>query len=164
MELECFKDVLLPTPENIALVETERRHGIPAPNILTNAQIADLLIRGKNLVAWYGDLEEYALKTVLAGVDVPGWKAVAGTSRRQWTDQDAAVQTVLNAGYPEALVYDRNPKSLAQLERLLGKDAFAEKVGQFVIKPLGKPTLVPVSDKREPYSTVEAAFGKGVTP
>jgi len=153
MELECFKDLQLPdgsrdVPDNA--------------NILTNAEIADLLVRGKALAAWYSDLEEYALTAVLNGDDMPGFKAVAGTSRRQWSDQDAAIQAILAAGYAEAIVYERNPKTLAQLEKLMGKDAFTDNVGQYVIKPLGKPTLVPLSDKREPYSTVEAAFGKEV--
>lgn len=40
----------------------------------------------------------------------------------------------------------------------MGKKDFAEKIGQYVVKPLGKPTLAPMSDKREPYSTAAADF------
>ena len=58
----------------------------------------------------------------------------------------------------EALVYDRKPKTLSELEKLMGKAEFAEKIGGFVTKPLGKPTLAPASDKREAYAPAAADF------
>lgn len=46
--------------------------------LLSDAEIGDLLIRGKELVAWYKDLEEYATKALLDGKPIEGWKLVAG--------------------------------------------------------------------------------------
>jgi hypothetical protein len=150
-ELECFKDLQLPDGS---------RKVPPEANILTNAEIADLLARGKALAAWYADIDAYALKAALNGEEMPGYKVVAGISRRQWQDQDAAIEAILAAGYHEATVYKpREPQTLAQLEKHMGKEEFKRLVGRYVIKPLGKPTLVPLSDKREPYNSVEAAFG-----
>ena len=40
----------------------------------------------------------------------------------------------------------------------MGKKEFEERVGAFVVKPMGKPTLAPLSDKREPYSSAAADF------
>ena len=40
----------------------------------------------------------------------------------------------------------------------MGKKDFAEKLGQYVIKPPGKPTLAQLSDEREPYSSATADF------
>lgn len=117
-----------------------------------------MLTRGKLLVKWYADLEEYAAATLLNGGEIPGWKLVAGRSNRAFTDQDAAIQAVIAAGYDEALVYDRKPKTLTQLEELMGKREFAEKIGGYVVKPLGKPTLAEASDKREAYSPAAADF------
>ena len=34
------------------------------------------------------------------------------------------------------------------MERLMGKKTFNEVLGDLVVKPVGKPTLVPESDKR----------------
>ena len=158
--LEDFKYCVLPTAENAAQRNTDGEDGIPVAPMLTHAEIGDLLVRGENLVAWYNDLKDFALGALLNGEDIPGWKAVAGRSGRTFTDPDAAIAAVIAAGYDEALVYERKPKSLSELEKLLGKADFAEKLGAYVFKPLGKPALAPLSDKREPYaaSSAEADF------
>lgn len=132
-------------------------NGTP-PTLLSDAEIGDLLIRGQQLVQWYKDLEEYALKTMLDGKPIDGWKLVAGRSNRTFTDQDAAIKAVIAAGYDEALVYDRKPKTLTELEKLMGKAEFAEKIGSFVVKPLGKPTIALETDKRETYSPAASDF------
>ena len=144
--LEEFKDCV---PEEKAQ---------PGDNILTDAEIGDLLTRGAELVKWYKDLEEYALSALLSGKEIQGWKVVAGRSNRTFTDQDAAIQTIIAAGYDESLVYERKPLTLTALEKLMGKNEFAEKIGQYVVKPIGKPTLAPMSDKREPYNPASADF------
>jgi hypothetical protein len=158
--LEDFKDYALPTPENLAQIEQDGRDGIPTPDILTNAEIGDLLIRGASLAAWYKDLEEYALAAMLRGETIDGWKVVAGRSNRTFTDQDKAIAAVIAAGYDESLVYDRKPKTLTALESLMGKKDFTEKIGAFVYKPPGKPTPALVTDKREPYSPAAADFAE----
>lgn len=149
--LEDFKGCL-PTAKNVE--QAQQGSG----NVLTNSEIGELLVRGKDLVQWYKDLEDYALNAVLNGEEIAGWKAVAGRSNRTFSDQEAALAAVIAAGYDESLVYERKPKTLTALEDLMGKKDFAEKLGQYVVKPLGKPTLAPMSDKREPYSTAAADF------
>lgn len=146
--LEEFKDCV---PEEKAQL---------GDNVLTDSEIGDLLIRGAELVKWYKDLEEYALSALLSGKEIQGWKAVAGRSNRTFTDQDAALAAVIAAGYDEALVYERKAKTLTELEKLMGKAEFAEKIGQYVVKPVGKPTLAPMSDKREPYNPASADFAE----
>jgi hypothetical protein len=127
--------------------------------LLTDTEVGDLLKRGKTLIDWYNGLKEYALATCLDGGTIPGWKAVEGRSTRAWTDQDKALEAILNAGHPRELVYDTVPKTLAQLEKLIGPGSFGELVGSLVIKPPGKPALAPESDKRPPYSGAAADFG-----
>ena len=151
--LEEFKDCV---PEN------SEKPPLFGQGVLTDEEIGDLLVRGKELVKWYGDLEEYALSTLLNGGQIPGWKAVAGRSNRTFTDQDAALAAVLAAGYDEALVYERKAKTLTELEKLMGKAEFADKLGHFVVKPLGKPTLAPMTDIREAYSPAAADFAEVV--
>lgn len=129
---------------------------------LTDEEIGDLLIRGQELVKWYKDLEEYALGTILKGGTIPGWKAVAGRSNRTFTDTEAALNAAMAAGYDKSLLYDLKPKTLTEIEKLMGKADFADKLGGFVVKPVGKPTLAPMTDKREPYNPAAADFA-GIT-
>ena len=126
---------------------------------LSDEEVGQILLRAKGLAAWVKDLEEYALKTVLTGGEIPGWKAVEGRSLRQWSDQDGALRALEKGGYPREVIYDTVPKSLSQLEKLVGKTEFAQLVGAFITKPCGKPTLVETSDKRPVYNAAVAAFG-----
>lgn len=142
---------------------TEKSENDSHQNVLTDEEVGDLLNRGKELVAWYKDLEEYALNALLNGKAIPGYKAVAGRSNRVFTDHDAAIATVIAAGYDEALLYERKPKTLSEIEKLMGKADFNEKLSSFVVKPLGKPTLAPISDKREPYNPASADFANITT-
>ena len=147
--LEEFKNC---TPRNKANADGD--------NVLSDAEIGDLLIRGQELVKWYKDLEEYALGTILDGGSIPGWKAVAGRSNRTFTDTDSAFKAAMAAGYDKSLLYDLKPKTLTELEKLMGKAEFADKLGGFVIKPLGKPTLALFSDKREAYNPAVSDFAE----
>lgn len=144
--LEDFKDIA-PVP---AL-----KGGTP---LLSNAEIGDLLTRGKSLVEWYNAVQEYALAAILRGEDVEGWKAVEGRSVRSWTDQDAALAAILAAGIDRAVVYDSVPKSLAQLEKTLGKADFETVAGGYVCRPAGKPTLAVESDSRPAFNSASADF------
>jgi hypothetical protein len=157
--LEDFTDALLPTAENMAQVEQDGIDGIPTAPLLTYAEIGDLLHRGDALVEWYGSLREFALRSILQGEAIPGWKAVAGKSNRVWTDQDKALETLQASGIDRALIYDSVPKTLAQLEKVIGPAPFAELVGAFVTKPQqGKASLAAESDKRPAYNSAAADF------
>lgn len=135
--------------------------GAEAPPLLTDAEIGDVLMRGRELAAWVKDLEEYALSAALAGREITGFKAVEGRGTREWNDLDVAFKTLQERGVAEALLYERKPASVAGLEKTLGKKAFAEVADGLVVKKPGKPTLVPVSDKRPAYNAAAIAFGGG---
>jgi len=68
------------------------------------------------------------------------------------------MDVLIEAGFDEAILYDRKPKSLSELEKTIGKRNFAELLSQFVVKPQGKPTLAAASDKREAYRLGAAEF------
>ena len=61
-------------------------------------------------------------------------------------------------GIDRAVIYDSVPKTLAKIEKMLGKAKFDELVGKFVTKPPGKPTLAPESDKRSEFSSAATDF------
>ena len=125
---------------------------------LSDAEVGDLLIQAEGLVQWYKDLQDYATGAMLDGGEIPGWKLVEGRSNRAFTDVDAAVQKLIDAGYDEALIYDRKPKTLSELEKMLGKKTFSALLSDCVMKPKGKPTLALASDRREAYCPGAAEF------
>ena len=119
------------------------------PPLISNAEVGKYLTQGEDVAKWLKDLQEYALKACLAGEDVPGWKAVEGRSSREWSDMDQAFETLERHGVPEAVLWERKPLTLAQVEKAVGKKDFASYVGTLVVKKPGRPALVKESDKRE---------------
>lgn len=137
---------------------TEQHTPDEDPALLTDEEVGRLLTRAEPFLKWFGAVQTYALEAALDGKTIPGWKAVEGRSVRQFDDADAAFAELRDAGIEDALLYERKPLTLAGVERLLGKKQFAELCGGHVIKPAGKPTLVPESDSRKPYSRAAADF------
>jgi len=126
------------------------------PPLISNEEVGQILQRAQNLSAWVKNLEEYALSEVLAGNDIPGWKAVHGRSSRQFTDQDAVFKTLIDGGIDEAMLYERKPITLTKVEELLGKAAMKEILANYINMPPGKPALVVESDKREAIKPITA--------
>lgn len=157
--LEDFKDCI-PLGRSIPMQTEYDATGFKPSNCLTDEEIGALLVRAEGLVAWYNDLKEYALVACLNGKTIPGWKAVEGRSTRAWTDQDAALEALMAGGVEEAIIYDRVPKTLAQLEKVIGKQRFGELVGGMITKSPGKPALAAESDKRPVYNGAAADFSE----
>ena len=131
------------------------------PPLITNEEVGQYLEKGEDVAKWLKDLQDYALSTCLAGDEIPGYKAVEGRGSREWTDQEAAFKVLQDSGIPETMMYERKALTLAALEKVVGKKAFEEAVGEYVEKKPGKPALVKASDKRPAITnvpSVEEAF------
>ena len=64
-----------------------------------------------------------------------------------------------NAGIPEeSYLRPRQLKTITDLEKILTKKGFKTILGDLVIKPEGKPTLVEEADPREPFSKAKNDF------
>lgn len=131
----------------------------PEDKLLTDAEIGDVLTRGRELEAWIKDLEDYALSAALAGREISGYKVVEGRGSREWADLDAAFAALQQRGVAEAMLWERKPATVAGLEKAMGKKAFADTAADLVVKKPGKPALVPESDKRPAYNAAAMAFG-----
>lgn len=118
------------------------------PRLISLEDLGTYLEHGKDIESWYKDIKEYALSESLAGAEVPGWKAVEGRGSRAFQDGDTAIQTLINGGVDESILYERKVLTLAQIEKAIGKKEFNELVGDQVVKNPGKPTLVADTDKR----------------
>lgn len=118
----------------------------PDPDTLTDEQIAQIVTWAGELKKWLGKVEAHALDQANQGHPYPGLKLVEGRSVRRFIDEEAVARAVTEAG--EDPYKPREVQGITNLTKLLGKKRFEELLGDYVHKPQGKPTLVPVSDKR----------------
>lgn len=136
---------------NLAVVREEF-----AADQLENFEIADILMRKKQIENWLTAVGEYALEEALAGREhFPGLKLVLGRSVRKIADEEKAVAALSDFGLtPEQIYKPKALNTITNLEQLMGKKPFNEVLGDLIIKPPGAPALVPESDKRETYTPV----------
>lgn len=129
---------------------------------LSDEEVGSILKRAQYLASWVKKLEAYATNRLMEGAEVPGWKLVEGRSNRAFSDTDAAFGAVISAGYDRSLLYEEKPVTLTEAEKLIDKDTWKNVVADYIVKPPGKPTLVPADDHRPEYKikpSATEAFG-----
>lgn len=137
--------------ENLKLAKYEFK----APPLLTDAEIESILLCVEDLCKWASEIQAYAQDAAINhGKQWSGFKVVEGRTNRRYTDEDAVAEAAKNAGYHD--IYKHTLISITEMERLMSKKTFSEILGSFVEKPTGKPTLVPISDKRPAINTSNA--------
>lgn len=127
------------------------KYDFATPPHITDEEIAELLPRIDDFIAWAEDIKKYAFESALQGKKWPGFKLVEGRSVRKFTDEDAVAKIIINAGYDP---YERKLIGMTELNKTLGKAKFNQLLGEYITKPKGKATLVPESDKREEISKI----------
>ena len=127
------------------------QHEFAEPALLTDDEIADIVRRTPKLIEWANSITEYAqVKALNENKQWPGLKLVEGISRRKWLDEDKAINAIF-ARLPELSedeILNTKLKPITSIEKLVGKARFADILADMVVKPQGKPTLVPLEDKR----------------
>lgn len=121
---------------------------LPDPAALTRAQRVKTLQAKETFEQWLNAVEEQEMNELLKGAPAMGFKLVEGKSNRKWSDETAAV-ILLSSKAPLDVVAPRSPLSVAQAEKHFKKDKeFLTEMDALIVKPPGKPTLAPESDKR----------------
>ncbi|HIX84686.1 MAG TPA: DUF2800 domain-containing protein [Candidatus Megamonas gallistercoris] len=129
------------------------------PDLLTDEELAESLRRIDDLVKYANNLKHYALAQALSGNVLPGFKLVEGRSSRKYTDAEAVIERLIFADYaPEDYFNPQELKSLTELTKSIGKKAVDTVLSDLIIKPPGKPALVPEDDPRPEYNCVENDF------
>lgn len=139
--------------QNIKLAQHEFRD----PHKLTPKQLIDVYKQMPMLVDWVNSVQSYLLKEALKGKKLPGYKVVEGRSNRKWLDEEKVIEILENQYLGRSDFMQSKLQGIAKIEKLLGAKNFKELVSNYVIKPQGKPTLVPESDKRKPIIGIENA-------
>lgn len=136
---------------NLALAQ----HDFKLPPTLSDEEISVILDQLDDLTSWAADIKEYALTAALSGTRFNGWKLVEGRANRRYTDEAAVAQAVIDAGHDP---YERKLLGITAMEKLLGKKQFATLLSDLVERPQGKPTLVPITDKRPEMTNAKDDF------
>lgn len=131
------------------------RYDFAMPSTLGDEEIEAILSKADALVSWASDVKEYALQQAVSGKEWHDWKLVEGRSNRRYVNENAVAETVEKAGYDP---YEHKVLGITAMTKLLGKTKFEEMLSGFIEKPQGKPTLVPMSDKRPAIHTAANDF------
>lgn len=114
------------------------------PEVLSVEEIADLLPHLATIKSWCDSVAAHAEALAQSGVPIEGYKLVTSRTNRKWADDQEAIRVMgMLTNEP---VYSRKPISPSKAVAMLGKEC--DSVNALIVKPEGKPTLVPVSDRR----------------
>lgn len=127
------------------------------PELLSIEEIGEVLRRADDLVRWVKDISDYAYQEALKGTAFDGWKLVEGRSNRKYTDETIIAGVLDKEGFKDEQYHKL--VGVTDLEKLLGKKRFETLLTEqgYVIKPEGKPVLVPEKDNRPAISTADSA-------
>lgn len=132
---------------------------------LSVEQLGNILEIAPLFIDWFKDVQSFALGQLAAGVKIPGYKLVEGRSNRIITDETKVKEILLEVGFTEdEIMKPREMLGISKLEALVGKKNFAELCRDYLIKPPGKLTLAPESDRRPEVNTIELAAADFSTP
>lgn len=135
----------------------------PDSLLITPDEAGEILAKADDIKSWLSDLEKLVMQSLFEGKPVEGWKLVEGKSNRKFVDNLKVAEAMKEAGYEEALLYERSLITLTAMEKSFGKKAVGEILKDLIYKPQGKPTLATVKDKREaftPESLILEAFNE----
>ena len=129
--------------EKLKLAQSEFK----LPPLLTDSEIEEILSKLSDLTKWANEIIAYATDAAVNhGKEWHGFKIVEGRSVRKYKDEDAVAEVAKANGYKD--IFRQSLITLTEMERLMGKSKFEKILGDLIYKPPGKPTLVPLSDKR----------------
>lgn len=117
------------------------------PPLLTDSEIEEVLTILPDLTKWADGILAYATDAAVNhGKEWNGFKVVEGRSVRKYKDEDKVAQAAKDHGYTD--IYRQSLITMTEMQKLMGKKNFEVILGDLIVKPQGKPTLVPVTDKR----------------
>lgn len=135
------------------------KHGFDEPAVIPDSDIPGILSVLDTAEAWIKDIRAYALAQAKQGLAYRGYKLVRGKRPgRKWKDEEEVENVLARAGYDRDQYEETKLRSVANLEKVLGKQAFDALLGKMVSQGEGALELVPDSDKRPEFTSAEAAL------
>lgn len=130
--------------------------GFKDPNLLSEAEMSDVLGRVDLIVNWANSVKEFAKEQLQSGVSIPGYKLVAGTSKRTISDEHGLFESLANAGYDLSLFKRTSCVTLTALTKMVDKEDFDAICSPYISKKEAAPVLTEVDDPREEIGLLNA--------
>lgn len=121
-------------------------HVLNAPDTLTIDQLEGLVGRAEGVAKWVADCKRYLLSQAEQGLaTLKRFRLGEGRSNRRITDVMQAAAALMAEGFEAKSIYkDPKLRGFGELEALVGKKNLPGIIGEWITKPAGKTTLVPV--------------------
>lgn len=133
------------------------KYDFKPPHLLSDDEVAELLEKAQLLSQWASDLWAYATEAAInEGKEWKGYKLVEGRTNRKYVDEQKVAELLIKSGYSD--IYKQSLLGISEMEKKLGKKKLSELLGGLIVKPEGKPTLVPENDKRPAISMNNTAM------
>ena len=137
--------------EKLKLAQSEFR----LQPLLTDAEIEEILAIIPDLTKWANEITAYATDAAVNhGKEWDGFKVVEGHSVRKYRDEEKVAEAAKQNGCCD--IYRQSLIPMTEMQKLMGQTKFEEILGALIYKPPGKPTLVPVSDRRPAMNVSDA--------
>lgn len=131
------------------------------PRLISQKDLVRLYALAPAIAGWCKDVEQHFAAQVLAGDRTMGYKVVEGKSNRAISDEGEMIKRLEAEGYMREELYlepsDPPLKPLGELEKLVGKARLAKVLEGVLVKPKGKPTVVPMDDKRDDMGALQSS-------
>ena len=118
---------------------------------LTTEQLTNVLPQLGFIKNWCEQVAKHAEESAQAGTQIKGYKLVESRTNRKWSDESEALRVMRSL--TNEPVQSLKPISPSQAIRMLGPKC--EELNELIVKPNGRPTLVPNADKRPELNTLE---------
>ena len=131
-------------------VYDEKQQSILEPANMSPETLSKILAIAPKFIDWFKDVQNYATSAAITkGLKIPGYKIVEGRSVRSISDPKSVAEKLNELGFSKES-YLKPPELLgiSYLEKNIGKKLFNTVCEDYIIKPQGKPVLVPLDDKR----------------
>lgn len=125
---------------------------LPVPERLSIDELTRLLEEFPIIEGWMRAVRVHLENKLNAGEKVPGFKLVEKRANRAWRDEGEAIQTLISMKLTDEDMFNRELRSPAQIEKIVGKKAFPT---DLVVKKSSGTTMVAEADPRPAVSLGE---------
>lgn len=138
--------------ENLEIAKSDFKD----PNELSDDEILEIYKMSSRISDWLSSVSGFVFSEALNGKKWQGYKLVEGRSNRLFSDPEKVEEKLKELKFNPEDYMIAKLAGIGQIEKLVGKTQINSVLGDLIIKPPGKPTLAPDSDKRPEFGINKA--------